>query len=238
MSLKTPENQLKLDFFADNNEENLEKASNKKGKDVCNRKIEKKEQEKVKSKKDKEEVSIIDKKEISKDNSSKNIIENKRVLNEPDEPDYHMGHWIKKYQEIEASKKKKSKEKNKSRQEIPSEIWEEINSIGKIIQNRMIFLSGINDVYEINSYEKIKRAAENLRNRNNNINANELLRLFGALRRAKHCRRLLKDGDLKGFSEYIKSLPRAKGSSCSIILKLNQYSRILESLKNINIISS
>lgn len=158
------------------------------------------------------------------------------VHNQPDEPDYHMGHWINKAREKKASQKGKSKEDLKEvvvKQEIPQEIWEELNSIRKIIQNRIMFLSGTDDVYKASRYSWIKESTQRLRNNNNREDANELSRLGGALTRVRYCRKLLQEGLLNKFVSYIKKLPTEKGASCSIILGLDQYSRLLKIIKDI-----
>lgn len=156
--------------------------------------------------------------------------------NQPDEPDYYMRHWIDK------NKKKKTEYKNDPKEnpqeggvkkEIPREIWEELNSIGKVIQNRIMFLSETDDVYQAGSYSWIKESTQRLRNNNNREDANELSRLGGALTRVRYCRKLLQEGLLDKFVSYIKKLPTEKGASCPVILNLVQYDRLLKMTKEL-----
>lgn len=208
MKNKILENQLKLDLFDD---ESLPS--------------------KLKSSSAEINVPILEKsvdvKEGVKEETSGSISES----NLPDEPDYHMGYWVKKKREKES--RKKSKKENIERAEVPIEIWEELKAIGKIIENGIMSLSGTNDVYKAGSHSWIKDSAQRLRHNNNSEDANELLRLRGALTRARYCRKLLNEGNLKEFISYMKDLPLQKGSSCSIILNLVQYDRLLKIIKNL-----
>ncbi len=141
----------------------------------------------------------------------------------------------------DGSDKRENKSEEKEKEEIINTIQGDTEGIIKTIQKRMMYLSNSSDIYEVGDYKRMKKSAENLRRRNNDIDANELMRLMGALKRARHCLGLLNKDDIKGFYDYMKKLPTAEGSSCMIILKLPQYDRILkdlEGLENLNIISS
>jgi hypothetical protein len=220
MSKEIPKNQLKLELFDDSPNKELKK----------------------------DEVPSLDRVDIDPASDSvddKNDGLNERTLEEeptreynlPEKPDYHMGYWVEKQQKKDMAREKggakKGSKENKVRQEIPQEIWDQLNSIGRIIQNEIMFLSGTEDVYKAGSHSWIKESAQRLRNNNNREGANELLRLRGALTRARYCRKLLNEGDLDGFIEYIKKLPKAKGVSCGIILNLDHYDRLVEIIKNI-----
>lgn len=127
----------------------------------------------------------------------------------------------------------REKEKEKEKESIIKDIKSEVDSIIITIQNEMMYLSGIQEVYDIGNYDKIKKISESLRNKNNHVEANRLMRFMGALKRAKNCRRMLREGNLNDFSKYIKDLPKASGSSCMVILELSQYDKILDGLKRL-----